>query len=478
MHASDRRLITALGLALLAALVRLHPFMEGNDDGDVGVYVLAARAWLHGALPYTTVWEYKPPGLFALYAAALTVFGDGSRASAALALLAGAATTLVLWRLVARLAGERAGVLAAILFACCSIENDGLLGDAELLTVPFAAASLLALTSAGRRAAFWAGLLAAAAVQLKRRALVFAGLPLALAARRGGTGLAGFAAGFCAPPALEAAGYALAHRFDALWDANVGATVRRLVSRTALHAVPRDPWSQLRRLAPSLELAPFALLARNESVALCAAWLALGAAALIGVGEYDARQFVPLAAPLAALGGIGLDALARRTRFARALVAGTAGLAFALHGYFELNSTLRTLWMRDVAGRHDWRISEGDRIARRLGALPVRHGGVWFVEATPLLYDRLDLVPPTRYPLTSTLLNRQLWPMLGRRGSDELDRILDGARPEWIVMRRCGPWCDPATRDRLVARIGVRYRADARLDARTTVYRRVERAAR
>jgi hypothetical protein len=476
----DRRLLTALGLALLAALVRLHPFLEGNDDGDIGVYVLAGRAWLHGALPYTTIWEYKPPGLFALYAAALAVFGDGSRASAALGLLAGVATTLLLWRLVARLVpgGERAGLLAAILWACTSIENDGLLGDAELLTVPFAAASLLALAPgrAGGRAALWGGLLAAGAVQMKLSALPFAVLPLALALRRGGGGLAGFAAGFCAPPALEAVAYALAHRFDALWDANVGATARRLLARAALRVPPHDPWSQLRKLAPGIELAPFALLARGPGVTIFTAWLALGAATLVAVGEYDARHFVPLAAPLAALGGTGLDALLGRTRFARGLAIGAAAFAFALHGYFEVNSTLRTMWMRHVAGVPDWRISEGDRIARRLRAFPLGHERVWFVEATPLLYDRLGLAPPTRYPLSSNLLNRNLWPMLGRRGDDELDRVLDDERPGWIVMRRCGPWCDPATRDRLLARIRARYHAVAALDARTTVYRRDVRA--
>ncbi len=367
--------------------------------------------------------------------------------------------------------GERAGVLAAILWACTSLENDGLLGDAELLTVPFIAASLFALTRTGRAAALAAGLLAACAVQMKLSAAPVVLLPIALAARRGGPALCAFGLGFCAPPAVEAGLYGLAHRLGALWDANAGATLRRLGSRGNLPAAPPDLWPQLRALAPAVELAPLALLRRAPGSAIVAAWLGLAALTVVAVGEYDPRQLVPLAAPLAGLGGIGLDALARRVRFPRTLLALAAALTFALHGYFELASSLRVLWAREVAGVRDWRISEGDRIVRRLAPLRLR-GGVWLVEVTPLLYDRLDLTPPTRYPLTSNLLNRRLWPMLGRRGDDELERILTRERPAWIVMRRCGPWCDPPTRDRLVAGIRARYRLVATLDGRAALYRR------
>ena len=472
----------AVILIVLTALVRAHPFLEGNDDGDVGAYVLGGRALLHGALPYTTVWEYKPPGLFALFALALAVAGDGSRAAALLGLIAALATTLILWRFVARITGsERAGVLAAVLWACLSIENDGLIGDAELLAVPFAAGSLLALTGRPRygRIAL-AGLLAAFAVQMKLSMLPFALVPALAALLAGGAAaLAAFIAAFVVPVLVEAGVYALAHRIDDLYDANVGATLRRMSSRGAVRPLARDFGAELRLLTPAWELAPFAVLRANGWTGLVALWLALGAVTLIAVGEYDARQFLPLVAPLAALGGIGADRIAHRVRApARAVLVVLMVVAtFFLHGYFEANSSARMVWMRSVRGEHDWRISEGDRLVQRLRAYPLAHDGAWFVEETPLMYDRLRVAAPTRYPETSNLFSPALWPMLGISGADELRRIVDCARPRWIVVRRCGPWCDPATRDATLARIRAGYRVAARLDYRTVLYRRDDAAA-
>jgi hypothetical protein len=474
------RTAVAVLLIALTAVVRGHPFLESNDDGDVGTYLLAGRALLHGALPYTTVWEYKPPGLFALYALALVVAGDGSRAAALLGLVSACATSLMLWWLVARAVpnGERAGIVAALLWTCGSIENDGLLGDAELLTVPFAAGSLLVLAArpSASRAAL-AGLLAAAAVQVKLSAAPFVLVPLAVAVRAlGARALLPFAAAFASPFALEALAYALAHRFGELWDATAGATLRRIASRGGVRSSSLDLGAELRLLAPALELAPFAVLRRSSWTGVFALWLALDVLALVVVGEYDHRQFLPLLAPLAALGGIGADALARRVRYGTALAALVCVLAFALHGYFEAYSSLRIAWMREVRGERDWQVSEGDRIVARLRGVPLRRDGAWFMEVTPLLYDRLGVAAPTRYPLTSNLFNRALWPMLGFAGSSELARIVDCARPRWIVARTCGPWCDAATRDATLANVRAHYVAVEALDARTTLYRRDDAA--
>jgi hypothetical protein len=157
-------------------------------------------------------------------------------------------------------------------------------------------------------------------------------------------------------------------------------------------------------------------------------------------------------------------------RFGTAVAVLSCLLAFALHGYFEVNSSLRIIWMRDVRGMHDWRISDVDRIVARLHDAPLARDGAWFMEVTPLAYDRLGVTPPTRYPLTSNLFNRRLWPMLGFSGAAELARIVDCTRPRWIVARTCGPWCDPTTRDATLAEIRAHYTAQQKLDARTTLY--------
>ena len=54
---------------------------------------------------YSEVWEHKPPGVIGIYAAAVSVFGNGYRAIQITHTLAGLLTALLLWRL-----GRKAGL--------------------------------------------------------------------------------------------------------------------------------------------------------------------------------------------------------------------------------------------------------------------------------------------------------------------------------------------------------------------------------
>jgi len=61
---------------LLGAGLRAPTFLVSAIDWDEGLYVLIASQWLGGHPPYTTVFEIKPIGIFAIFAAALGVLGD------------------------------------------------------------------------------------------------------------------------------------------------------------------------------------------------------------------------------------------------------------------------------------------------------------------------------------------------------------------------------------------------------------------
>lgn len=47
-----------------------------SSDWDESVYVLTADAWLHGGLPYVTVWDQHPIGVPAMIAVAGWFTGD------------------------------------------------------------------------------------------------------------------------------------------------------------------------------------------------------------------------------------------------------------------------------------------------------------------------------------------------------------------------------------------------------------------
>jgi hypothetical protein len=59
------------GVTVLAALqILLFPF--GRDQG---IYALVGEGLLHGKLPYKDLWDFKPPGIYFVYAFAQAVFG-------------------------------------------------------------------------------------------------------------------------------------------------------------------------------------------------------------------------------------------------------------------------------------------------------------------------------------------------------------------------------------------------------------------
>ena len=61
----------------LALLLRALSFNVDGLDWDESLYIVMAEQWLHGGLPYGTVWDQHPVGLPALFAVAQWLIGDG-----------------------------------------------------------------------------------------------------------------------------------------------------------------------------------------------------------------------------------------------------------------------------------------------------------------------------------------------------------------------------------------------------------------
>ncbi len=105
-------LTTALGLAAVFAVVLLD-YGSGRDQG---IYRVVAMVMDGGGAPYLDAWDFKPPGIFAVYAVAGRVFGPGESAVRWLELLGLASLAPAFWILSRRALGDgRPGLLGVCL---------------------------------------------------------------------------------------------------------------------------------------------------------------------------------------------------------------------------------------------------------------------------------------------------------------------------------------------------------------------------
>jgi len=105
-------LLVLAAIALLGLPSILYPFHP-----DQAMFAYIGDRWLHGAIPYRDAWDVKPPGIFALYAAAQAVFGRGMAAARWADLLLTMTAGLFLYLLARRSLRPPLAALAPVLFA-------------------------------------------------------------------------------------------------------------------------------------------------------------------------------------------------------------------------------------------------------------------------------------------------------------------------------------------------------------------------
>lgn len=435
-------------------------------------------------MPYTATWEYRPPGYFAMWTAAIWIFG-ASLALNALALLALGATALALAKIANKLDPQEShatGWWAGGFFVLLSPVNDAVAGLAELQLSAFIAWSIyLALQRPlGTRNAILSGLLAGLALQCKLTAIppMFVPLSVLLVGSSQPLAAAGlFLAGVAAPIAIEVLVYVRAHQFAALWNANVATTLRY---RSPAGEFARNRvWlpRQLLALAPQVELAFLGLTrSANRSRLASVGWLAAALIAIVAAGEFYERQFVLLTAPVALLGALGfvrvLRSLQGKPIAQRSVAIVVVLLTFALHDYHESVEGAMFAWHRLVLRESTWRLGQTDEVAADLRRLNVGASSLYLIEQSPYLYDALGVDAPTVYAYSDYLLDPRLSAGAGIDGKAELARIL-ASRPGLIVVSnlddfRYAPDRVSLIKDTLASSYAVAYRS-----TRFTIYRRL-----
>jgi hypothetical protein len=338
-----RRGIAAL-LLLVALAIRAWDFGNPVIDADEQYYLLVGDRMLHGAVPYIDLWDRKPIGLFALFAAIRLLPGDGVLAYQLCATAAAWATALVVALAAGTLGANRRGAFAAgvVYLSGISLLSGGGGQAPVFYNLPMAIAGLLTLRLPAKAAdrqigaivasGITACLLSGIAIQMKYTPMfegAFFGLAhlwfLHRAGARAGRMIGGMllwvAMGLA--PTLAAAGWYFARgpaAFDAFWFANV----------TSIALRPGYPAGRLaiRLLGILAQLLPLLVAAAitwrchrrtgfaSQAVTIAFVWTAAATVGFLIIGTFFDHYGLPLVTPLAILAAPTLSRSRRILGFA------------------------------------------------------------------------------------------------------------------------------------------------------------------
>jgi 4-amino-4-deoxy-L-arabinose transferase-like glycosyltransferase len=439
-----KRALPAL-VFLAAALATRFPILHRSVlDWDESLYFLMAQAWRAGHLPYTTIWDNKPIGIYVIFAAFQAVIPGvaAMRVATALCVALLAATVLRITEILAR--NRAAGWIAGGLLVLCSLSNDGLSANSELFMTSFTALAVLAVLA---EAPAWAvGLALGCGFMVKYVMAPEAFFVLLLLYHQRGGKAVGAAVVAAALPMLGAAAlYAAAGRLPLWWACSVVSNFRRA----------------------GVKLHPGVLSGALSTQAW--RWGPLYLTALVLTFTARRRGFVSNFPLLWLLGGLIGAASAKSFYdhyFLQALPAlcVIAGFAWAR---LPPGGAVRDLFVVTMAvlplhaGWQALRDATGPDVPVEIGSMlkGAQAQSLYVFDSQPIIYALTGLPPPTRYVLPSELTGLTLPQVAGVDPVAEITRILATA-PQYIVRRERPPGPDvgnPAVYATLDADLAARY---------------------
>jgi len=432
------RLGVALGLIVVTTIATRAPLaLLPRPYGDEPIYALAGHQWLAGHLPYTLLWDVKPPGLFALFALSEALTGDPMVGQWLLPLIAVGATAIALWRISMAWCGDaRMGMIAVALYAPWAFMLEGASETSELILAPFVAFGLLAAGREGLRHAFIAGLLFGVAGCVKQVAIfeaLVAGA-IVLAVNRRSLAFLLYGAGAALPLAAFALLFALEGQLDPALQAVVVSALRRAEGEglSIANGIVRLAW-RVQLVAPLLVCAGCAWLMRERlwpgQPALRFAWLGYWLlAAVMGAvfvrAAYD-HHLLTLLPPLVLVASRFLAEASRRARGP----ARRAGIVALLAAFWLAPSA----WL---SWRGEWPFGDNDVHAildalREQGLRP-GPGQLYVADHEPSLYLLTGTLQPTRFVVPTHLVCPFPLPA-DVEPATELERIM-ASRPRFVVI--------------------------------------------
>ncbi|MBI5058160.1 glycosyltransferase family 39 protein [candidate division KSB1 bacterium] len=170
-------------LAIFAISFSLRlAFLHEPFERDEGAYAYVAQEVLRGSIPYKDVIEIKPPAVYYLYAAGMSIFGETTEGVRIFTACFSLLTVLAVFLVARYLAGNGAGLVAALLYGLLSSAPflQGSSSNTEVFMVlPLVLGTyylLRAIDGRDRKHIFLCGVLYAVAMLVKTVAIPFIAL--------------------------------------------------------------------------------------------------------------------------------------------------------------------------------------------------------------------------------------------------------------------------------------------------------------
>ncbi len=488
-------------LAALAMLTRLPAFALSVVDWDESLYFIMAEQWRAGHLPYTTVWDNKPIGIYAVFAAVQTLLGDSPVSMRIVGVLAIAATATLLYRMTRHLlrnlpplTAELSGGFAGALFILTTMSDDGIASNTEIFMEAFTCLGMLwALTPGGRIStgrALAIGFSLGLAFMLKYVAVfdmfaVFGAMTLLPGRSRSGwariaavlrLGLV-FSAGALAPFVAAVLLYAAHGRFAVFLQASLLSNLRRVAIPVSGDSF-LGAFSAQAMLYPALYAALLWLVvslfgrgraAGRAEVLVLLAWAVTASIGVASGGLYFSHYFIQILPILCVAVGLvaaqaasALRGLPRAAVFALIL----AGLVTpAVQAGVTLGRMI-PIATRPAVGPgplSDTPAAVAADLRPELARTPGET--IYVFDGEPVLYSLLGVPLPTPYVFPSFLLSRLLSHTVNIDPLAVLDGIM-AKRPLFVIRRRFPGVQSPVTRN-----VSVYAKMEADLTADYDVWR-------
>ena len=102
-------------LSLITLFIRFPFFFRDYVDRDESTFILLGQSWVDGFLPYTQLWDLKPPLTFAFFAAIISIFGKSFVAIRFAGAVLVAITAFFTYKIALTLVSKKASVFIGII---------------------------------------------------------------------------------------------------------------------------------------------------------------------------------------------------------------------------------------------------------------------------------------------------------------------------------------------------------------------------